>query len=74
MGPFGIEFLQKITIFCFPGTEFTEQNARQVFNLLESLAIAVPDTDHWWTTAPGAVRAFNFGGQLGRKRPVAATS
>jgi hypothetical protein len=53
MGPFGIEFLQKFTVFCFPRTEISEQNAREVFNLLESLAIEVPDTGHWWTTAPG---------------------
>jgi len=56
MGPLGIEFLQKFTIFCFVGTEICEQNARQVFNLLESLAIEVPDTGHWWTTVLGADR------------------
>jgi hypothetical protein len=54
MGPFELEFLRKFTVFCFPRTEIGEQNARQVFNLLESLAIEVPETGHWWRTASGA--------------------
>jgi hypothetical protein len=35
MGPSRIEFLQKFTISCILGIEISEQNARQLFNMLE---------------------------------------
>jgi hypothetical protein len=71
--PPGINFLQKITKLSVPGTENSEQNARQVFNSYKTLPRVLPIPVIGGRLLRVQVRAFRIGGRSFQKLPVTGT-